>query len=83
MSPQETSRTSGGGVSRFTEALTPGRIGMAALAMVTLVFPFRNTGEAGIRLLVPEVSMPLWPALLATALIGGARGYGAAARRQK
>ncbi|MCB8905989.1 MULTISPECIES: lipopolysaccharide assembly protein LapA domain-containing protein [unclassified Streptomyces] len=83
MSPNETSRTSGGGASRFTEALTPGRIGMAVLAIVTLVFIFQNTREVKIRLLVPEVSMPLYLALLATALIGAACGYYVAARRRK
>ncbi|MBP2585797.1 putative integral membrane protein [Streptomyces sp. PvR006] len=83
MSPNETSRTSGGGGSRFAEALTPGRIGMAVLAIVTLVFIFQNTREVRIRLLVPEVSMPLYLALLATALIGAACGGYAAARRRK
>ncbi|MEV7375628.1 lipopolysaccharide assembly protein LapA domain-containing protein [Streptomyces sp. NPDC090301] len=83
MSPNETSRTSGGGGSRLAEALTPGRIGMAVLAIVTLVFIFQNTREVRIRLLVPEVSMPLYLALLATALIGAACGGYAAARRRK
>ncbi|MFJ5075427.1 DUF1049 domain-containing protein [Streptomyces sp. NPDC088553] len=83
MSPQETSRTSGGGVSRFTEALTPGRIGMAVLAIVTLVLSFQNTRQVEIRPLVPEVSMPLCLALLATALIGAACGSCVVARRRK
>ncbi|MFB6527276.1 lipopolysaccharide assembly protein LapA domain-containing protein [Streptomyces sp. NPDC056399] len=83
MSPNETSRASGGGGSRFAEALTPGRIGMAVLAIVTLVFIFQNTREVKIRLLVPEVSMPLYLALLATALTGAACGGYAAARRRK
>ncbi|WP_395365389.1 lipopolysaccharide assembly protein LapA domain-containing protein [Streptomyces sp. YH02] len=83
MSPTETSRTAGGGRSRFADALTPGRIGMAALAVVTLVFIFQNTREVKIRLLIPEVSMPLYLALLATALIGAACGYYVAARRRK
>ncbi|WP_318212698.1 MULTISPECIES: lipopolysaccharide assembly protein LapA domain-containing protein [unclassified Streptomyces] len=83
MSPKEASRTAGGGRSRFTEALTPGRIGMAALAVVTLVLIFQNTGQVKIRLLIPEVSMPLYLALLATALIGAACGFYVAARRWK
>ncbi|WP_055602760.1 hypothetical protein [Streptomyces aureus] len=83
MSPQETSRTSGGGGSRFTGALTPGRIGTAALAVVTVVLNLQNIREATVRPLVPEVSMPLRPALLATALIGAACGCCVAARRQK
>ncbi|WP_328941722.1 lipopolysaccharide assembly protein LapA domain-containing protein [Streptomyces sp. NBC_00250] len=83
MSPKETSRTTDGGRSRFTEALTPGRIGMMALAVITLVFIFQNTREVKIRLLIPEVTMPLYLALLATALLGAACGYYAAARRRK
>ncbi|MGW0119447.1 DUF1049 domain-containing protein [Streptomyces sp. NPDC003327] len=80
MSPKE---TSGRGGARSGGALTPGRIGMAALVIVTLVFIFENTREVRIRLLIPEVSMPLYLALLATALIGVACGYYAAARRRK
>ncbi|MFH9727329.1 DUF1049 domain-containing protein [Streptomyces sp. NPDC017254] len=83
MSPNETSRTAGGGRSRLAEALTPSRIGMMALAVVTLVFIFENTREVRIRLLIPEVSMPLYLALLATALLGAACGYYAAARGRK
>ncbi|MFJ5137187.1 DUF1049 domain-containing protein [Streptomyces sp. NPDC088707] len=84
MSPNEASRTSGGGGSRFAEALTPGRIGMAVLAIVTLLVIFQNTRHVKIRLLVPEVSMPLGPALLATApLIGAACGSYVMARRRK
>ncbi|WP_329284697.1 DUF1049 domain-containing protein [Streptomyces sp. NBC_00691] len=82
MSPNETSRTSGGGGSRFGDALTPGRIGTAALAVVTPVLVFQNTREIEIRLLVPEVSPPLHLALLATALIAAARGYVTARRRK-
>ncbi|MFF1506562.1 lipopolysaccharide assembly protein LapA domain-containing protein [Streptomyces sp. NPDC058326] len=83
MSPQETSRTTGRGRSRFTESLTPGRIGMAALAIITLVFIFQNTREVKIRLLIPEVTMPLYLALLATAILGAACGFYVAARRRK
>ncbi|MGW2300651.1 lipopolysaccharide assembly protein LapA domain-containing protein [Streptomyces sp. NPDC001809] len=83
MSPQEASRRSRGGGSRFTEALTPGRIAMAVLAVATLVFIFQNTREVKIRILVPEVTMPLYLALLATAVIGAACGFYFAARRRK
>ncbi|MFD3724223.1 lipopolysaccharide assembly protein LapA domain-containing protein [Streptomyces sp. NPDC058671] len=82
MSPKETSRASGGGGSRLTEALTPGRIAMLALAVMTLVFIFQNTGQVRIRLLVPVVTMPLYLALLATTLIGVACGFSFAARRR-
>ncbi|WP_327165080.1 DUF1049 domain-containing protein [Streptomyces zaomyceticus] len=83
MSPNETSRTAGGGRSRLAEAFTPSRIGMVVLAVVTLVFLFENTREVRIRLLIPEVSTPLYPALLATALLGAACGPYAAARGWK
>ncbi|MFR9721973.1 hypothetical protein ACL02R_01210 [Streptomyces sp. MS19] len=49
---------------------TRGRIIIAAIAVLTLVFIFENTRRTRIRLLVPEVTMPLWLALFATALIG-------------
>lgn len=83
MSPQHTPRTSGGGTSRFAGAFTPGRIVMIAVAVLTLVFIFENTREVKIRLLIPEVTMPLYGALLTTALLGAACGYYFAARRRK
>ncbi|MGW6389143.1 DUF1049 domain-containing protein [Streptomyces sp. NPDC055103] len=84
MSPKQTSgapRT--GGASRFDGAFTPGRIAMTVVAVLTLVFIFENTREVRIRILIPEVSMPLYLALLATAVLGAACGYYAAARRRK
>ncbi len=83
MSPKDTSRTSGGGRSGFTASLTPGRVGMALLAAVTLIFIFENTGDVKIRILIPEVTMPLYLALLATAILGAACGFYVAARRRK
>ncbi|MFC4504262.1 MULTISPECIES: lipopolysaccharide assembly protein LapA domain-containing protein [Streptomyces] len=80
MSPKtsKTAKTSGrhGGRSagRRRMEMTPARITMLVLAAVTLVFIFQNTQETKIRLLVPEVTMPLWAALLATALIGALCG---------
>ncbi|MGW6962585.1 DUF1049 domain-containing protein [Streptomyces zaomyceticus] len=70
MSPNETSWTAGGGRSRLAEAFTPSRIGMVVLAVVALALSFENTREVRGRLLIPEASMPLGPALLATALLG-------------
>ncbi|MEU2508631.1 lipopolysaccharide assembly protein LapA domain-containing protein [Streptomyces sp. NPDC007863] len=77
MSPKDTAGTGRG--DRFG-ALTPGRIGMAVVAVLLLVFIFENTGDVKIRLLVPEVTMPLYLALLATALLGAACGWYAARR---
>ncbi|MGK5532632.1 hypothetical protein [Streptomyces sp. URMC 129] len=53
---------------------TPARIGIAVIAVLTLVFIFENTQRTEIRLLVPEVTMPLWLALLGTGLIGALFG---------
>ncbi|WP_329620356.1 LapA family protein [Streptomyces sp. NBC_01255] len=84
MSPKDTSGASrAGGTSRFSGAFTPGRIAMTAVAVLTLVFIFENTREVRIRILIPEVSMPLYLALLATAVLGAACGYYVAGRRQK
>ncbi|MFJ3905394.1 lipopolysaccharide assembly protein LapA domain-containing protein [Streptomyces sp. NPDC090025] len=79
MSPKDTSSTGKGRAGAFT----PGRIAIVALAILTLVFIFENTREVRIRLLIPEVSMPLYLALLATAILGAICGYYAAARRRK
>ncbi|MGW5862988.1 DUF1049 domain-containing protein [Streptomyces sp. NPDC055239] len=62
------SGSGGGGV------ITPGRIAVAVLAVLTLVFIFENTRHTKIRLLIPEVTMPLWVALLGTGLIGALCG---------
>lgn len=80
MSPKETSST---GRSRAGGVLTPGRIAIGVVAILLLVFIFENTKEVRIRLLIPEVTMPLYVALLATTLLGAICGYYAAARRRK
>jgi uncharacterized integral membrane protein len=59
---------SGGGV------VTPGRVAVAAVVVLMLVFVFENTRSTKIRLLIPEVTMPLWMALLATGVIGALCG---------
>ncbi|MCX5371934.1 MULTISPECIES: lipopolysaccharide assembly protein LapA domain-containing protein [unclassified Streptomyces] len=67
MSPKTSKASRSGGRN---EALTPGRIVVLALAVLTLVFIFQNTGTVKIRLLIPEVTVPLWTALLAMWVIG-------------
>lgn len=47
---------------------------MLLLGVLALIFIFENTRDTRIRLLVPEVTMPLWTALLATGLIGALCG---------
>jgi uncharacterized integral membrane protein len=54
----------------MAEMATPGRIVVLTVAVLTLVFIFENTRETEIRLLIPEVAMPLWLALLGMAVIG-------------
>ncbi|GGY38070.1 lipopolysaccharide assembly protein LapA domain-containing protein [Streptomyces omiyaensis] len=77
MSPKDTTGTRRG--DRFG-AVTPGRIGMAVVAVLLLVFIFENTRQVKVRLLIPEVTMPLYLALLGTALLGAACGWYAARR---
>jgi uncharacterized integral membrane protein len=50
--------------------LTPGRIVVLVIAALGLVFVFENTKDVRIRLLVPEVTMPLWLALLIPYAVG-------------
>ncbi|MFD8010216.1 lipopolysaccharide assembly protein LapA domain-containing protein [Streptomyces sp. NPDC058955] len=77
MSPKDTAGTRRG--DRLG-AVTPGRIAIAVVAVLLLVFIFENTREVRIRLLIPEVTMPLYLALLATALLGAVCGWYAARR---
>lgn len=70
-----TRRTEKTGVDRrsprgLRELATPARIATLVVGILALVFIFQNTREVEIRLLVPEVTMPLWLALLAVGLIG-------------
>ncbi|MHB9857972.1 LapA family protein [Streptomyces sp. YIM S03343] len=50
--------------------MTPGRVAALVLAALGLIFIFENTHDTKIRLLIPEVVMPLWSALLISAIIG-------------
>ncbi|SDN24129.1 LapA family protein [Streptomyces wuyuanensis] len=58
----------------FRGRLTPGRIAALVVAVLTLVFIFENTKEVEIRLLIPEVTIPLYLALLGTWVVGGLCG---------
>ncbi|UQI47037.1 DUF1049 domain-containing protein [Streptomyces sp. HU2014] len=61
-----------GGASggRLRELATPGRIALLAVAVLALVFVFENTRHVKIRIIGPEVSMPLWLALAAMLVVG-------------
>jgi uncharacterized integral membrane protein len=61
------SRTKG---EKRAEFFTLGRIVLLTVAALTLIFIFENTRETEIRLLIPEVEMPLWLALFGTGAIG-------------
>ncbi|MDJ0462795.1 lipopolysaccharide assembly protein LapA domain-containing protein [Streptomyces sp. H27-C3] len=78
MSPRDASGSSGGrattGRATTGRAFAPGRIAVAAIVVLTLVFIFENTRHVRIRLLIPEVTMPLYLALLAMAAIGALCG---------
>lgn len=74
MSPKTSEKSGASGGKSLGGVMTPGRIAVAALAVLALVFIFENTRSTKIRLLIPEVTMPLWMALLGTAIIGGLCG---------
>ncbi|MER5883162.1 LapA family protein [Streptomyces sp. NPDC001941] len=67
MSPKD---ASSGGKSGAVGAFTPARIAVIAIAILAIVFIFENTRQVKIRLLIPEVSMPLYLALLAMFVVG-------------
>ncbi|MGK5632465.1 hypothetical protein [Streptomyces sp. URMC 123] len=52
----------------------PGRIGLLVIAVLAVVFIVENTRRTKVRLLIPEVTMPLWMALLGMAVIGALCG---------
>jgi uncharacterized integral membrane protein len=58
----------------FRDQMTAGKITVLVLAVLALVFIFENTRQIKIRLLIPEVTMPLWIALLITFVIGALAG---------
>lgn len=57
MRPRQGSGGARGGVSTW---LTPARITVVAIAILAVVFIFQNTRHVKIRLLIPEVTMPLY-----------------------
>ncbi|KFF96051.1 LapA family protein [Streptomyces europaeiscabiei] len=74
MSPKTTERVGTHRRKRWGDLLTPGRVVVGVLAVLALVFIFQNTQNTEIQLLVTEVTMPLWMALLGTALVGALFG---------
>ncbi|MFJ4833038.1 DUF1049 domain-containing protein [Streptomyces sp. NPDC088747] len=74
MSPKTSESAGTGGGKSGGGLLTPTRVSVIALALLALIFIFENTRSTRIRLLIPEVVMPLWVALLSTAVIGALCG---------
>ena len=75
MSPKTSERFGTHGRKQgWRELLTPGRVVVGVLAVLALVFVFQNTQSTEIQLLVTEVVMPLWMALLGTGLVGAVCG---------
>ena len=50
--------------------MTPARVLVFILLVLTVVFVFENTAQTEIRLLIPVITMPLWVALLIPGVIG-------------
>ncbi|MBZ3904953.1 MULTISPECIES: lipopolysaccharide assembly protein LapA domain-containing protein [Streptomyces] len=82
MSPKTQERVGTHGRKRWGDLLTPGRVVVGLLAILALVFVFQNTQSTDIQLLVSEVTMPLWLALLGTGLVGAVCGAYVMRRRR-
>ncbi|MEU4610129.1 DUF1049 domain-containing protein [Streptomyces umbrinus] len=74
MSPKTSESSGGVGKAGGGKLMTPGRVSVIALGVLALIFIFENTRATKIRLLIPEVTMPLWMALLGTTVIGALCG---------
>ena len=71
MSPKTSGTRSRGGSGRL---MTTGRVTLGVLVILAIVFVVQNTRQTKIRLLIPEVSVPLWMALLGMGVIGWLAG---------
>ncbi|MFR9794311.1 DUF1049 domain-containing protein [Streptomyces sp. MS06] len=74
MSPKSSRSADGTKEGGRGGALTPARIAVLVLFVLALIFIFENTQQTKIRLLIPEVTMPLWAALLVLWIIGALCG---------
>ena len=72
----DSSRTPGGGKPRSEIAGVPTRvIAIGVLVVLAVWFLFANLEKVDIQFWVLTVSAPLWIALLATLVVGGALGW--------
>ncbi|MFJ3492722.1 LapA family protein [Streptomyces sp. NPDC086091] len=75
MSPKTSPAARSTGTSGTPDgAATPGRITVLALVLLALALSLQNTGDTRVTLLVTEVTLPLWSALLATGAVGALCG---------
>ncbi len=54
--------------------VSPRLVAGAVLVVLLIVFVFENTRQTKIRFILPEVTAPLWVALLGAALVGALAG---------
>ncbi|MGI9023615.1 MAG: hypothetical protein ACR2HV_10390 [Acidimicrobiales bacterium] len=54
--------------------VSPRLVAGAILVVLLIVFIFENTRQTKIRFILPEVTAPLWVALLGAALVGALAG---------
>ncbi|GGZ15979.1 lipopolysaccharide assembly protein LapA domain-containing protein [Streptomyces nitrosporeus] len=66
-----------------TGPFSPARIAVTVLAVLVIVFICVNTQDVTIRVIVPQVTMPLWAALLGVFLAGILCGAFAVYRRRR
>ncbi|MFE5141128.1 DUF1049 domain-containing protein [Streptomyces fagopyri] len=81
MSPKTPDASATSGAKSRAGLMTPGRTTVMALVLLAMVFVFENTRSTKIRLLIPEVTTPLWMALLGTGAIGALCGAYSTRRR--
>ncbi|MCX4553939.1 LapA family protein [Streptomyces sp. NBC_01387] len=74
MSPRDAERRDRSDRSGLSGWFTPGRIAWLVVVALALVLIFENTQRVTIRLLVPEVTMRLWAALLGMFVVGALCG---------
>lgn len=55
-------------------AVRASRVALAVVAVLAIVFICENTRQVRVRVLIPEVTMPLWLAMAVVAVIGAACG---------
>ncbi|WP_069812391.1 DUF1049 domain-containing protein [Streptomyces sp. TP-A0874] len=80
MSPKTARSTEGAGRKLVT---VPTRVVVAVLTVLTLIFIFENNRQTRIRVIVPQITIPLWTALLGTFVVGALCGAYLFTRRRR